>query len=131
MFEEKIPMKIFGQTYEILGDPGEALYYNSLARFVEDRMKEILDHTNIVSSQKIAVLAALNIADELFQEREKKSLSGKSSEKKFDELIHVLDSALETAAKAPPAPVAHKPHASAHAVAHAGSSEDPVLNLES
>ena len=95
MYEERIPVNILGQTDEIIGDSSEALYYNSLARFVEDKMREIQNATHIVSSQKIAVLAALNIADELFQERDTKSFSSKSSEKKCEELIQMLDSVLE------------------------------------
>lgn len=95
MIEERIPVKIFGQTYEIVGDASESLYYNSLAQFVEGKMKEIQESTNIVSSQKIAVLAALNIADELFRDREKKSSSGRSLDKKHEELIHLLNKALE------------------------------------
>ena len=87
MIEDKIPVQIFGQTFEILGNPAETLYYHSLARFVEDKMKEIMHSTNVVSTQKVAVLAALNIAEELFRDRENKSLGGKSVEKKVDDLL--------------------------------------------
>lgn len=95
MYEERIPVNILGQTYEILGDPSDALYYNSLARYVEEQMRDIQKATHIVSSQKIAVLAALNIADELFQEKEKKSSGSKNSDKKCDEILHLLDTVLE------------------------------------
>lgn len=95
MFEEKIPVTIFGQTYEILGNPADALYYNSLARYLETKMKEIQDATNVVSSQKIAILAALNIADELFRDRENRSTSGESTDKKYSELIRILDQAVQ------------------------------------
>ena len=95
MIEDKIPVQIFGQTYEIVGNVSESLHYNSLARYVEAKMKEIQDSANIVSTQKIAVLAALNVADELFRERENKSLSGKSFDKKHDDLLRILNKALE------------------------------------
>jgi len=94
MLEDKIPVKIFGQTYEILGNPSDALYYNTLAQFVEDKMKEIEQSSNIVSSQKIAVLSALNIADELFHEKEHKTDFTRNFDKKYAELIKVLDKAL-------------------------------------
>ncbi len=97
MIEERIPIKIFGQTYEVLGDPSETLYYNSLARYVESKMLDIQKGTNIVSSQKIAILAALNIADELLHERESKTTTSKSSEKKVDELIKLLDATFSEA----------------------------------
>ncbi|MBI2118122.1 MAG: cell division protein ZapA [Elusimicrobia bacterium] len=95
MIEEKIPVIILGQTYEILGNPSDALYYNSLARYIEEKMKEIQQMTHIVSTQKIAVLAALNIADELFQDRENKSSSSNSQEKKQEDLIKLLEQTLK------------------------------------
>lgn len=107
MHDDKIPVKIFGQTYEILGNPGDGLYYATLAQYVEDKMKEIQENTNIVSSQKIAVLAALNICDELYQEREHKSSSSKNSGKRVEDLIKILDHVLEPGAGHPtpePAP---------------------------
>jgi cell division protein ZapA len=110
MLEDKIPVKIFGQTFEILGDASEALHYNSLAAYVEAKMKEIQDSSNIVSSQKIAVLAALNICDELFQERENKTFSVKSYDKKHAELVKLLDKALEEPGAKP---VIHPPKAEA------------------
>ncbi len=94
MLEDRIPVQIFGQTYEILGNPAETLYYNSLARFVEERMKDIMNSTNVVSTQKIAVLAALNIAEDLFREKENKSMGGKVADKKVEDLIKLLDQAI-------------------------------------
>lgn len=95
MLEEKIPVQILGQTYEIIGNAGEELYYHALARYVENKMKEAEESTNIVSTQKLAVLAALNIADELFRERENRSSSGSSVDKKHEELIRLLNKALD------------------------------------
>ena len=107
MLEDKIPVQIFGQTYEILGSQSETLYYHSLARYVEDKMKEIMAHTNVVSTQKVAVLAALNIAEELFRERENKSMGGRVVEKKLDDLVKKLDQSIREPGD--PAPKARKP----------------------
>lgn len=95
MLEDKIPVQIFGQPYEILGDPSQALYYNSLAQYVENKMKEVQQATHIVSTQKIAVLAALNIADELLHEKENKSGASKSLDKKHEDLIRLLSKVME------------------------------------
>ena len=101
ILEEKIPVQIFGQTYEIIGNPAETLYYNSLARHVEDKMKEIMAHSNVVSTPKVAVLAALNIAEELFRERENKSMGGKAVDKKVDQLLKKLEAVLQTPGATP------------------------------
>lgn len=47
-------------------------YIRTLAGYVDDRLKEVQRSSKPVSSQSLAVLAALNIADELFQERQKR-----------------------------------------------------------
>ena len=95
MSDEKIPVIIFGQTYEIVGSALDSLYYNSLARYVEEKMREVQENTNVISTQKVAILAALNIADELFSEKEGKFSSMKLSEKKIDEMLSILEEALK------------------------------------
>jgi cell division protein ZapA len=55
---------IFGQTYSIRGELDEA-YVQKLAKFVDEKMRAIADATATVDTQKVAVLAALAIADEL------------------------------------------------------------------
>lgn len=57
-------VEIFGQTYSIQGDL-EASYVRELAAYVDERMRAIADVTATVDTQKVAVLAALAIADEL------------------------------------------------------------------
>ena len=113
MLEDRIPVQIFGQAYEIVGNPSETLYYSSLARYVEDKMKEIMNHTNVVSTQKVAVLAALNIAEELFRERENKSLGGQVVEQKVQDLLKKLEEAIKEPGLPAPVkpskpPVVHK-----------------------
>ena len=57
-------VQIFGQVYSIRGDLEEK-YVQKLAKFVDDKMQSIAEATGIVDTQKLAVLAALAIADEL------------------------------------------------------------------
>jgi len=57
-------VQIFGQTYSIQGDL-EAKYVQALAKYVDERMHTIADATGTIDTQKVAVLAALAIADEL------------------------------------------------------------------
>jgi cell division protein ZapA len=56
-------VEIFGQTYNVRGD-GDPDYLVELARFVDSRMREVAAQVATVDPLKIAVLAALNIADE-------------------------------------------------------------------
>jgi cell division protein ZapA len=56
-------VEIFGQTYNVRGD-GDQDYLLELARFVDTRMREVAAQVATVDPMKIAILAALNIADE-------------------------------------------------------------------
>ena len=93
--EEKIPIVIGGQTYEIMGNPMDSLYYNSLSEYIEKKMQEVADSTNVVSSQKIAILTALNIADELLREREARALEEEKNNRLYAELGKMLDENLK------------------------------------
>jgi cell division protein ZapA len=59
-----VKVQIFGQTYSIAGDL-EPTYVQKLAALVDEKMHTIADATGTVDTQKVAVLAALAIADEL------------------------------------------------------------------
>jgi cell division protein ZapA len=59
-----VKVQIFGQSYTIHGDLDPA-YVQKLATFVDEKMRAISDATATVDTHKIAVLAALSIADEL------------------------------------------------------------------
>lgn len=59
-----VKVQIFGQTYSIRGELDEK-YVQTLAKYVDEKMHAIADVTKTVDTQKVAVLAALAIADEL------------------------------------------------------------------
>jgi len=62
-------VEIFGQRLGLRAD-GDSARLEELARFVDTRMREVAERSSSVDTVKIAVLTALNIADELFHERE-------------------------------------------------------------
>jgi len=65
---QQIPVEIYGQTYSLRGD-GDPAYIQELAGWVDNRMRQIADSSATVDSLKVAILAALNIADEYHQIR--------------------------------------------------------------
>jgi cell division protein ZapA len=67
---EPTTVEIYGQVYHVRGE-GDPAYLTELARFVDSRMREVAAKATIVDPLKIAILAALNIADELSQARER------------------------------------------------------------
>ena len=56
-------VEIYGQRYKIKGEGGEK-YIEELSSYVDNKMREISEYTPVVDSLKVAILAAINIADE-------------------------------------------------------------------
>ena len=67
---ESVTVNIFGKEYTLKGD-AESDYVQKVAAFVNERMNEVASHSAVASTAKVAILAAVNIADELFREQEK------------------------------------------------------------
>ena len=64
--EQTIRVEIYNQTYSIRSD-GDNDYILELAEYVDRKMREISSGTLTVDSLKVAILAALHIADEYYQ----------------------------------------------------------------
>jgi cell division protein ZapA len=64
-----IPVEIQGQRYPIRSTL-DAAYVSRLAVYVDEKMRAAADTTPTGDALRLAVLAALNIADELFRCRE-------------------------------------------------------------
>ena len=87
-------VQIMGHEYPVEANPGEELYVNRLAQFVQERMTELKNESKIIDSYKLAVFTAMNVADELFRLQEAKGSTSQALEGKTDMLIKLLDEAL-------------------------------------
>ena len=58
-----VHVEIFGQTYAVKAG-GDPAYVEKLAASVDEQMKEVSRASGAVDSLRVAVLAALNLADE-------------------------------------------------------------------
>ena len=83
-------VEIFGQEYKIKG-VGNPHYIHKIAGYVDQKMREIAHSSGIMSQSRIAILAALNITDELYQEREDRQ----KKQIELDEQAEKLGSLLE------------------------------------
>jgi cell division protein ZapA len=68
----RIAVQIAGQSYALKSDADEA-YVQFLAGFVDGKIQSVQGASRQAGSQQVAVLAALQIADDLFRERKKRS----------------------------------------------------------
>jgi len=86
-------VQIFGQEYKIRGFEDKS-YVQRVAGYVDERMRELSQASSSLSQERLAVLTALNIADELFQESKRSSEKLLSVEQRTDALIAQLDQCL-------------------------------------
>ena len=95
--DSRLTVEIYGRHFELRAtEQGERV--QELARFVDQRMRQLAEVSPHVDTAKLAVLAALNIADELFRELEKEP--GTRSEhvrQRVDGLVAKLDDVLAPA----------------------------------
>jgi cell division protein ZapA len=88
-----IEVHILGQKYVIKGDaPPE--YIQQIADFVDEKLNEVYTTAPGITPLKAAILAALNIADELHRVKQQyNSISQgiKSIENKADSIIKLFD----------------------------------------
>ncbi|MFZ0213657.1 MAG: cell division protein ZapA [Candidatus Acidiferrales bacterium] len=88
-------IEIFDQTYNIQSEDDES-YLRELASFVDERMRTISEATHQVDSMRIAVLAALNISDELFALRKRqKELEG-PLRRRVEKCVNLVERTLES-----------------------------------
>ena len=88
-----VQVQIFGHSYTIRGD-AEHAYIMDVAAFVDRKMREVTDKLPVASLSKVAVLASLNIADELFKERAQRGRQEQLLSDRAARLNAVLDDLL-------------------------------------
>ena len=89
-----IQVEIFGRVYKVRGDEDQG-YIEELARYVDSKMQTIAETSGTIDSLKVAILAALNIADELFKIQNERERSEERVTIKANELADALDEVLK------------------------------------
>jgi cell division protein ZapA len=90
-----IKIEILGNSYPVRVEGGEEeRYVKRLARYVDSRMRKLAPAGSQVLSTKLAVKAALNIADELHKLKSESELSNKKTKEREKKLIKLLEQGL-------------------------------------
>ncbi len=85
-----VRVEIFDQAYNLRGSDPE--YIIKLADYVDGKMRAVSEQTSTVDSVRLAVLAALNIADEYHLLKRKLETAGPSD---YQQRAHKLANALD------------------------------------
>ena len=92
---DSIRVEIYDETYNLRGsDPA---YIQRLADVVDAKMRAVAQHTSTVDSLRVAVLAALNLADDYYQLKRKYEGIESEYTSRASHLGRALDSALNEA----------------------------------
>ncbi len=86
----RVDVEIFGKVYTVRGDK-DPDYVRKVAEYVDRKMREISQVTDTVSTSRIAILASLNIADELMTLLE----DAEQLKSRLGELTRKVESSLE------------------------------------
>lgn len=86
---EGVKVVIFGKEYTLRGE-ADADYVQEVAAFVDKRMSEVAQGSPVASMARVAILAAVNIADELFREQRKRLEEKASLEDRSVQLTRLL-----------------------------------------
>ena len=87
----QIKITIFGQEYSVKA-PADPTYIKKIAEYVDTKMREVQSgFSSTQSSNRIAILSAMNITDELFNAKKQGDSENNEVEEKITSLIELID----------------------------------------
>lgn len=93
-----VRVEIFDQAYNLRGS--DPKYILQLAEYVDSKMRAVAQATNTIDTVRLAVLAALNIADEYHLLKRKQETGATDHQKRAHQLANALDEILDDHRKA-------------------------------
>jgi cell division protein ZapA len=79
-----------GQKFMVKSDSDDD-YVNQVAAYVDLKINEVIQNTKSVASLNVAILAAMNIADEFFRYKRERGERFSTVEKKVKDLIELVE----------------------------------------
>ena len=90
----QVQISIFGQEYSVKA-PADATYIKKIAEYLDEKMREVQSgFSTTQSATRIAILAGMNIADELFSKKQSDDAGSSEVEERISSLIEIIDEAL-------------------------------------
>jgi cell division protein ZapA len=89
-----VRVEILGREYTVKSDEGEERVRN-IAEYVNRKIKEVSEGGQTVSTLNLAILAALNIANDYFEALEDKKIFFRTIEARSGRLIEMINSKID------------------------------------
>ncbi len=90
-----IEVEVFGHRFSLQGEGDEA-YFHELAEYVDTQMRTLAGQTKTSTPTKLAILAAINVTDELFRLQRHDNSGETEMERRAQLLVEKIDEHLET-----------------------------------
>ena len=87
-------IQIYGKTYGLKGS-SDQVSTEEVAAYVDAKMRELAEVRSKTSSADLAVLAALNIAQELMELQKQTNTNDKTHEEKIGRMIEALEDEIQ------------------------------------
>ena len=97
---KSISVKLLGKEYKINCPKGQEAELLDAALYLDQKMSEIRHHGRIYGLERIAIMAALNLAHELLTQSNSQHADAADINKRLQQLHDKIDQALESREKA-------------------------------
>ena len=92
--QETVTVSILDKDYQVSCKPEEVLDLKRSASLLDQKMREVKSSTAVLGLDRIAVIAGLNMANELLGAEEKRSVNRREEADQLSGLGQKIDSAL-------------------------------------
>ena len=92
---EPISVDILDREYQFACEPGEREALKAAAIYLDERMRAIKDAGRLMALERIAVMTALNLSDELLKMQKTEKHRQENVDNRIRMLVNELDDALD------------------------------------
>lgn len=91
---KSIEIKVLGKSYQVTCPEGAEEHLIEASEYLDQKLREIRGLGRVIGIERIAIMAALNIAHELLSFRKQKELYVQSVSEQIERLQNKIDEAL-------------------------------------
>lgn len=88
--KKEVEIRVLGQKFMVRSDSGDD-YVGEVVSFVDQKMNDVMKSSKSVASLNVAILAAMNIADEFLKYKNQKEKKLNEAREKIKGLIELID----------------------------------------
>ena len=89
-----IEIEVYGQRFSMQGDADDT-YFHELAKYVDGQMRMLSQNMTTGTPSKLAILAAINIADQLFQHERRRQAGEAEIDRRAQGMLESIEHQLE------------------------------------